>query len=174
MAGEDVKQGQTIIKAGSLLRPQDIAAIASCGFEKIEVYRPLKIGLASTGSEVVRPGKTLENAGVYDANYFMISSLLDLLPVETVDLGILPDDRQIVENDLMQAAKNHDIIITSGGASLGSEDHITNLLAQKGTRHMWQLAIKPGRPMCFGTLSDTIFFGLPGNPVASFVCFCCI
>ncbi len=171
LAGEDVKSGETLLKAGCLLRPQDIASIASCGIAELEIYTPLRIALASTGNEIIRPGKSVEKASVFDANFFMISSLLNSLPVEFTDLGILPDDKEIVETTLLQATKTHNIVITSGGASLGSEDHITSLLAEKGSRHMWQLAIKPGRPMCFGSLNDTIFFGLPGNPVASFVCF---
>ena len=171
LAGEDVKSGERLIESGKRLRPQDIAAIASCGIDSIEIFKPLKIALASTGNEIVRPGKFLDPALVYDANYFMLSSLLEKLPVKVDDLGILPDDRDGVETTLGKAADTYDIVITSGGASLGEEDHITSVLAQNGTRHLWQLAIKPGRPMCFGTLNDTIFFGLPGNPVASFVCF---
>ncbi len=171
LAGEDVKSGEHLLEAGSRLRPQDIAAIASCGFANINVYDPLKIALASTGNEIIRPGNSLEEAGVYDANYFMLNSLLNTMPVEVADLGIMSDDRDMVEATLTKATDSHDIIITSGGASLGEEDHITSVLAQNGTRHLWQLAIKPGRPMRFGNLNDTIFFGLPGNPVASFVCF---
>jgi molybdopterin molybdotransferase len=171
LAGEDVKSGERLLEVGSRLRPQDIAAIASCGFARIEVYNPLKIALVSTGNEIIRPGNSLDQAGVYDANYFMLNSLLGTMPIEVTDLGILPDDRAMVESTLTRATGSYDIIITSGGASLGEEDHITSVLAQKGTRHLWQLAIKPGRPMCFGTLNDTVFFGLPGNPVASFVCF---
>ncbi|MCP4185111.1 MAG: molybdopterin molybdotransferase MoeA [Hyphomicrobiales bacterium] len=171
LAGEDVNSGECLLSAGSRLRPQDIAAIASCGFAKIEICDPLKIALASTGNEIIRPGNCLEQADVYDANFFMLNSQLNTMPVEVTDLGILPDDRAMVESTLTRASSSYDIVITSGGASLGEEDHITSVLAQKGTRHLWQLAIKPGRPMCFGNLNDAIFFGLPGNPVASFVCF---
>ena len=116
---------------------------------------------------------SLEQADVYDANYFMLNSLLDTMPVEITDLGILPDDRAMVESTLTSASSSYDIIITSGGASLGEEDHITSVLAQNGTRHLWQLAIKPGRPMCFGTLNDTMFFGLREtlSPVLCVSCF---
>ena len=171
LAGEDVSEGEVVASKGTLLRPQDIAAIASCGFGSVEVYQPLKIALASTGNEIMRPGEEMLKGQVYDANHFMISSLLSSLNVEITDLGILRDEREGVEEKLTEAAKAHDVVLTSGGASMGSEDHITKLLDERGTRHMWQLAIKPGRPMCFGQLADTIFFGLPGNPVASFVCF---
>ena len=171
LAGEDIRCDEILIHAGKKLRAQDIAAIASCGYGHVEIFAPLKVAIASTGREIVRPGNELDNASVYDANFFMINSLLQSLNVEIKDLGILPDDRQVVEDCLRHAAMSHDIVITSGGASLGAEDHITKILTEVGTRQMWQLAIKPGRPMCFGTLDETIFFGLPGNPVASFVCF---
>lgn len=171
MAGEDVKIAEAIANKGCHLRPQDIAAIASAGFANIEAYKPLKIALFSTGEEIVRPGNKLETGQVYDANHFMICSLLSTLPVEVTDLGILPDNRQQVETALNAATKIHDIVITTGGASLGDEDHVSNILDQNGKRHMWQLAIKPGRPVCFGQLNDTYFFGLPGNPVAGFICF---
>ncbi|MCF6320663.1 MAG: molybdopterin molybdotransferase MoeA [Rhizobiaceae bacterium] len=171
LAGEDVKQGEPVCTARNRLRPQDVAAIASSGIDEIEIFKPLKIALASTGDEIIRPGNSLQKGEVFDANHFMLSALLKSLPVEISDLGILPDDRNAVENILIKATKSADIIITSGGASMGNEDHITNILADLGTRHLWQLAIKPGRPMCFGQLNKTVFFGLPGNPVASFVCF---
>ena len=171
LAGEDVKAGDVIARKGDKLRPQDLAAIASCGFDRVEIYRPLRIALASTGDEIIRPGTSMQKGQVYDANHFMVNSLLSQLGIEITDLGILPDERHQVENILNAAAANHDGIITSGGASMGSEDHITRLLDERGSRHMWQLAIKPGRPMCFGQLADTMFFGLPGNPVAGFVCF---
>lgn len=171
LAGEDVKIGETIAAKGQLLRPQDLAAIASCGVKQVSTYKPLKIALASTGDEIIRPGQVLKSGQVYDANYFMLISLLENLPVSVTDLGILPDDRSGVEGVLNDASQQNDIVITSGGASRGSEDYVTKLLRQKGTCHLWQLAIKPGRPVCFGQLNEAMFFGLPGNPVASFVCF---
>ncbi len=171
LAGEDVKRGDLICAAGSRLRAQDIAAIASSGFDKIKIFNPLKIALASTGNEIIRPGNNLKKGEVYDANHYMLISLLNSLPVEVTDLGILSDQRDAVEEVLGAATKSADIVITSGGASMGNEDHITNILAELGNRHLWQLAIKPGRPMCFGQLNETVFFGLPGNPVAGFVCF---
>ena len=171
LAGEDVKVGETIATKGQLLRPQDVAAIASCGVGQISTFMPLKIALVSTGNEIIRPGDALKPGQVYDANHFMLSSLLGKLPVEVTDLGILPDERSIVEDVLNDASKKYDIVLTSGGASRGSEDYVTKLLQENGKCHMWQLAIKPGRPMCFGQLNETMFFGLPGNPVASFVCF---
>ncbi len=171
LAGEDVSEGEVVASTGTLLRPQDLAAIASCGVADVEVYKPLKIALASTGNEIMRPGEEMKTGQVYDANHFMISSLLDSPNIKITDLGILRDEREDIDEVLTKAAKTHDVILTSGGASMGSEDHITKLLEERGTRHMWQLAIKPGRPMCFGQLDDAMFFGLPGNPVASFVCF---
>lgn len=171
LAGEDVRKEETLMQSGSVLRPQDIAAIASCGFDQIVVNAPLKIALFSTGDEIIMPGTPYQDGQVYDANSHMLTALLASLPVEIKDLGILPDTSEAVDKALTQAADKFDIIISSGGASLGSEDHITKHLSEHGKRHMWQLAIKPGRPMCFGQLGKSVFFGLPGNPVASFVCF---
>ncbi len=169
--GEDVSSGDIIVPAGRILRPQDIAAIASCGVRDVEVFQPLKIGIASTGDEVIRPGTALLAGQLYDANYFMIAALAQNLPVQITDLGILPDERAQIEKVLDHASDDFDVLITSGGASRGSEDHVTNILNEKGKRYLWQLAIKPGRPMCFGKLNNSWLFALPGNPVASFICF---
>ncbi len=170
-AGEDVEEGETLLDAGCRLRPQDLAAIASCGISEIDVYARLKIALVSTGNEIIRPGKMLETGQIYDANFYMLNALLKELPVDVTDLGVLPDDRELVEATILETAKDYQVIITSGGASMGEEDHITRLLAERGKRHLWQLAVKPGRPMCFGQLSGSLLFGLPGNPVASYLCF---
>ncbi len=170
-AGEDVAKGDIILSPGQLLRPQDIAAIASTGATTVGVYSPLRVILFSSGNELLRPGTAAKPGQVYDANHFMLASLAKNLPVELVDGGILPDDRIEVEKALLGASKEFDVILTSGGASMGEEDHMIATLDKHGTRSLWQLAIKPGRPMTFGTLGDAAWFGLPGNPVASFVCF---
>ena len=170
-AGEDVSEGESVARAGSRLRPQDIAAIASTGTATIPVYRSIRIGLLSSGNEILRPGQPHKKSKVYDANQPMLSSMLQALGCDVTDLGILPDNRLAAESLLQIASKEFDVIITTGGASKGEEDHLVNALEHLGKQHMWQLAIKPGRPMSFGQIDDTVCFTLPGNPVAAFVCF---
>jgi len=170
-AGEDVATDETIAKAGQTLRPQDIAAIASTGFAEIEVYKPLRIGLLSSGNEILRPGQSFEQGKVYDANHFMLQGLLETGPVEISDLGVCPDEKASVQSLLVDAAQSHDVIISTGGASRGEEDYFVEALDELGKCHLWQLAVKPGRPMSFGQIDNTVCFTLPGNPVAAFVCF---
>lgn len=170
-AGEDMQAGDTIVDSGQLLRPQDIAAAAASGIAQIEVFAPLRIALIGSGSEIVRPGTGKDAGQVYDANFFLLSGLLTSLNVTVIDTGVLPDDHGQIRSALSRAAQENDIIISTGGASRGEEDHIIRCLDKLGSRHWWQIAVKPGRPMCFGQIGSTPFFGLPGNPVAAFVCF---
>lgn len=170
-AGEDLKAGSTLLEEGTRLRPQEIAAIASVGLATVFVARKLRVALLSTGDEIVRPGKDLLSGQVYDSNHYLLSALLDTLNVEITDLGILEDDFDTIRDALAKASKTHDVIMTTGGASRGEEDHLVTALDDLGSRHMWQLAIKPGRPMNFGQIGDCIQLGLPGNPVAVMVCF---
>ncbi len=160
-----------VLKAGQRLRPQDIAAIASTGQAEIRVYRKLRVALVSTGDELRRPGDLITVGDVYDSNHFLLRGLSAIAPVETEDLGILKDDSALVERTLRDAADRFDVILTTGGASRGDEAHILDVLDRLGQQHMWQLAIKPGRPMMFGTIGSSVFLGLPGNPVAAMVCF---
>lgn len=170
-AGEDVAEGASILAPGQKLRPQDLAAIASTGQAEVSVYRKLRIALISTGDELRRPGDLITVGDVYDSNHFLLRGLAATVPVEIVDLGILKDDAAAVERALSEAADRFDVILTTGGASRGEEDHVLNVLDRLGNRHMWQLAIKPGRPMMFGNIGSCVFLGLPGNPVAAMVCF---
>ncbi|MEP4033619.1 gephyrin-like molybdotransferase Glp [Roseibium polysiphoniae] len=170
-AGEDVVAGTVLLHPGHLLRPQDVAAIASTGQAQVLVYEKLKIGLLSTGDEIRRPGTDLEAGEVYDSNHFLLRSLTQTLPVEIEDLGVLKDDAAFIEETLSSASERCDVLLTTGGASRGEEDHILRTLDRLGKRHMWQLAIKPGRPMMFGQIGSCVFLGLPGNPVAAMVCF---
>lgn len=172
--GEDVAYGEVIAKKGNVLTPQLMAAIASTGLAKISVYSKLKIGLISNGNELLRPsgGQTEPFIGqVYDSNYFMLRAMLSLYPVEIIDYGVLEDDYVAIKNTISTATNQCDIVISSGGASKGEEDYIIPALEELGKRHLWQLAVKPGRPMSFGQVKQTPFFGLPGNPVACFICF---
>ncbi len=171
LAGEDVSAKDIIAPKGLKLRPQDLAAIASTGTAEIEVYKPLNVGLLSSGNEILRPGEAFEQGKVYDANYFMLQGLVDNLNVNITDLGVCPDNVEQVHTLLKDSTSKFDIIISSGGASKGEEDYFVDALGTLGKCHLWQLAVKPGRPMSFGQIKDTLVFTLPGNPVAAFVCF---
>jgi len=170
-AGEDVRAGQTLLRPGCLLRPQDIAAIASLGFAGATCYQRLRIGLFSSGDELLRPGEPFKYGAVYDSNAAMLAALADLAGAQITGLGVLPDSREAVQRRLKEAALDYPLILTSGGASMGDEDHLTASLRALGEISLWQVAIKPGRPICAGRVGNSAVVGLPGNPVAAFVCF---
>jgi molybdopterin molybdotransferase len=170
-AGEDVKTGETVLAEGAVLRPQDLAALASFGFSEVSCFQRLKVAIVSTGDEVKRGGGDLESGQVFDANAPMLAPLIAGTGAVPTDLGVFPDDLSAVKARLAEAARSFDVIVTSGGASRGEEDHVVAALDALGKRHLWQLAIKPGRPMSFGQIGDCVVLGLPGNPVAVFVCF---
>jgi molybdopterin molybdotransferase len=171
-AGEDVKTGEALLAIGDVIRPQDLAALASIGAGDVEVYARLRVGIVSTGDEVVRPGsRALGSGEVFDANQAMLRALAVSAGAEVTDLGIWPDDAVTVRESLADAARRYDLILTSGGASRGEEDHMAAAIAALGQRHFWQILVKPGRPMMLGQLGRTAVVGLPGNPVAVFVCF---
>ncbi|GJM03993.1 MAG: molybdopterin molybdenumtransferase MoeA [Rhodomicrobium sp.] len=171
-AGEDTKQGGLLAGAATRLTPAHIAAIASGGIGKLSCFRKLRVAILSTGNEVIPAGAPFSLGKVYNANGPMLAALLKSQKIEITDLGIIPDQAELINQTISEAAKHHDVIISSGGASKGEEDHIITTLNQLGHQHMWQLAIKPGRPMSFGQIKDTVFIGLPGNPVAAFICYC--
>ena len=170
-AGEDLAEGTVLLAPGQRLRPQDVAALASVGRADALCRERLKVALVSTGDELVRPGRPLAPGQVYDANHFLLASLLASVGAEVTDLGIAPDREEAVAGLLTEAAGSHHAIVSSGGASRGEEDHIVRMLDLIGRRHLWQLAVKPGRPMSFGQIGDCAVLGLPGNPVAAMVCF---
>jgi molybdopterin molybdotransferase len=170
-AGEDVKAGERVLERGTVLRPQDLAALASMGMSEVACFSRMKVAILSTGDEVIRAGRSLSAGQVYDANAPMLRALATISGAIARDLEILPDRLDVVRSRLAAAAQEYDVIITSGGASRGEEDHIAAALDAIGKRHLWQLAIKPGRPMLFGQIGNCAVVGLPGNPVAVFVCF---
>lgn len=171
-AGEDVKQGDALFQPGHILRPQDLAALASVGRADVACFEPLSVAFLSTGDEVIRPGtRDLRSGEVYDANAPMLAALIASAGAKVTDLGILPDKPVVIRTALAKAAKEHHVVLTSGGASRGEEDHMVAAIDALGKRHLWQLAVKPGRPMSFGQIGDCVVVGLPGNPVAVFVCF---
>ena len=171
-AGEDVKAAETLLVPGELIRPQDLAALASIGLGEVEVFGRLRVAIVSTGDEVVRAGaRPLAPGEVYDANAPMLMALAASAGARATDLGIWPDRAAAVQDGLRKAAGEFDVVLTSGGASRGDEDHMAGALDALGQRHFWQIQVKPGRPMMLGQIGDTVVVGLPGNPVAVFVCF---
>jgi molybdopterin molybdotransferase len=170
-AGEDLAEGAIIAECGARLRPQEIAAIASTGRAELSVFQRLRVVIVSTGDEVVRPGRQLAAGQVYDSNHFLLTALLRTVDCEVADAGVLPDEEAAVRQALGDLAAGYDAIISTGGASRGEEDHLVTALDALGKRHLWQLAVKPGRPMSFGQIGDCPIVALPGNPVAAFVCF---
>jgi molybdopterin molybdotransferase len=171
-AGEDVAAGQVLFRPGHVIRPQDLAALASIGLDGVDCFARLRLAIVSSGDELIRPGAAdLAPGQVYDANAPMLAGLAALAGCATEDLGIWPDSAEEVRARLASAAESFDVILTSGGASEGEEDHMGAALAALGSRHFWQLDIKPGKPMMFGQIGRSIIVGLPGNPVAVFVCF---
>jgi molybdopterin molybdotransferase len=170
-AGEDIQQGALAIPAGQRLRPQHVALAAALGLTHLDVRRRIRVAIFSTGNEVVAPGEPRAPAQLYDSNRFMLASLLRRLGCEVADLGILRDDRAALSAGLKDAARSHDLVLTSGGVSTGEEDHVRASVEAAGSLVLWRMAIKPGRPVAMGVIEGTPFIGLPGNPVASFVTF---
>ncbi len=171
LAGENIRRGECILNAGQRLRPQDIGLAASVGRSHLDVHKPLRVAIFSTGDEIREPGDELVPAAIFDANRYLLMGLLDGLGVTLTDLGILPDRLDEVRQALTAAARNHDLLITSGGVSVGDEDHVRIAVEALGKLHFWKLAIKPGRPLALGQIGEVPFIGLPGNPVAAMVTF---
>ncbi len=175
-AGEDIKAGSVILPAGTRLMPQALGLAASVGQARLEVVRRVRVAVFFTGDELAMPGEPLKPGAIYNSNRFTLRGLLENLGCEVSDLGIVPDTLAATRETLRKAAQGHDLIITSGGVSVGDEDHIKPAVEAEGRLDMWQIAIKPGKPLAFGQVnngsSDAAFFlGLPGNPVSSFVTF---
>jgi molybdopterin molybdotransferase len=170
LAGEDLAKDAAVIGIGDRLRPQDAAALAACGRSRITCFRMPRVCIFSTGNEVLAPGASFSEGQVYDSNAPMLAGLFAALGITCTFGGILPDDRKAVHAALQSAAAENDLIITSGGASLGEEDHVVAALREAEALSLWQLAIKPGRPMGVGKIGSCLCFALPGNPVAVFVC----
>ena len=170
-AGVDVEAGQTVLAAGTRLRPQDLGLAASVGVGDLTVHRRMRVAVFFTGDELVMPGEPLPPGRIYNSNRFVLRGLLESLGCEVLDLGIVPDDRQRTREAFASAAVGADLIITSGGVSVGEEDHVKPAVEAEGRLEMWQIAMKPGKPLAFGHVRDVPFIGLPGNPVSSFVTF---
>ncbi len=170
-AGEDVEVGALALAAGTRLRPQEIGLAASLGRSALPVRARLKAALFSTGDEILEPGQPLAPGRIYDSNRYTLSALLTGQGVAVTDFGILPDSEPVIREALGRAAGGHDLIVTSGGVSVGEEDHIKPAVGALGSLYFWRLAIKPGRPIALGQVGRVPFIGLPGNPVAAVVTF---
>ncbi len=174
LAGADVLRGSRLFEAGHRLRAPDVGMLAGVGLAWVEVRSPLRVGVLTTGNELVRPGQVLAAGQIYNSNFYTLRALLRGLGHEILDCGIVPDSLEATEEALRAASENTDCIISSGGVSAGEEDHVRNALARAGELTMWKLAIKPGKPFAFGRIAGKPFFGLPGNPVSAFVNFALI
>lgn len=169
-AGEDVQEGDVILHAGRRLTPADLALCAATGIDRLSVYRSLSVSVLSTGDELAEPGASIGTDRIYDANRPMLSALIEQFGYRTQDGGRVADNREALRTALDQAAAVSDVILTSGGASSGDEDHVSALLNETGSMQNWRLAVKPGRPLALGLWQGKPVFGLPGNPVAAMVC----
>jgi molybdopterin molybdotransferase len=169
--GEDVAVGDIVLGAGCRLRPQEIALAAAIGMTRICVVRRINVAVLSTGNELVEIGTTLKSGQVFDSNRPMLVTMLERLGCRVTDLGICRDNPGKLSEILRKAASEHDLVVTSGGASVGDEDHVKKSIERLGELLFWKVAIKPGRPVAFGTIGGTPTLGLPGNPVATFVTF---
>ncbi len=175
--GEDVQNGAVVLARGAKLTPQALGLAASVGAPNLTVFRQPRVAVFSTGDELVMPGEPLKPGAIYNSNRFMLRGLLQAAGCVVDDLGIVPDRLDATRQALRAAAQNNDLIITSGGVSAGEEDHLRPAVLAEGSLQNWQLAIKPGKPLAFGTVrrnvsdDSALFIGLPGNPVSSYVTF---
>jgi molybdopterin molybdotransferase len=174
-AGEDIAEGSVVLARGERLSPAALGLAASVGMSTLTVLRRPRVALFSTGDELVMPGEItpaqMKPGSIYNSNRFFLRALLQRLGCQVSDLGIVPDRLDATVQALQQAARGHDLILTSGGVSVGEEDHIKPAVQSLGSLDLWQLAIKPGKPFAYGRVQDAHFIGLPGNPVSSFVTF---
>jgi molybdopterin molybdotransferase len=175
-AGEDLRQEQSVLAAGHMMRAADLGLIASLGISEVSVFRKLKVAFFSTGDELAGVGEMLKTGQVYDSNRYTLYGMLSRLGVEIIDLGAIADDPDLLEHTLLAAASQADVVITSGGVSVGEADYMKLLLAKHGQVVFWKVAMKPGRPLAYGKIQGdqtkvAHYFGLPGNPVAVMVTF---
>jgi len=169
--GEDVRAGAVVLPAGHRLRAQDVALAGALGLRELTVFRRLRVGLFSTGDELCEPGQIRQSGQIWDANRLLLPGLLAPLACEVHDYGILQDDPMRMEGALLAAARDCDLLITTGGMSVGAEDHIRSIIGRRGSLEVWPLAITPGRPVGLGDIDDCPILALPGNPIAAAIAF---
>lgn len=170
--GEDITAGSEILAAGIKLRPQEMGLAASIGLAQLPVYRRLRVAMLCTGDELVPPGIPLAPGKIYNANRYTLTGLLQTTGCEIIDFGVVADNLAAMRTALSTAAQQADVIVSSGGVSVGDEDHVKTAVEELGHIDLWRIAMKPGKPLAFGTVGSTPFIGLPGNPVAVFATFC--
>ena len=170
-AGEDIKQGETVLQPGTKINPADLGILASLGIGTINVIRKPVVAFFSTGDELVSIDKPLQKGEIYDSNRYTLHGMLSQLEVEIIDMGVIRDEPEAIRAGLLEASRKADLIITTGGVSVGEADYIKSVLEEIGQTEFWKIAIKPGRPLTFGSIGNSIFMGLPGNPVAVMVTF---
>jgi molybdopterin molybdotransferase len=170
-AGEDLKAGSVALARGRIVRPAELGLIASLGVGEVAVYRPLRVAFFSTGDELKSIGTTLGEGEIYDSNRYTLFGMLTRLGCEVLDMGVVRDDPDLIERAFQEAAANADVVITSGGVSVGEADFVKGMLGKLGEVVFWKIAMKPGRPLAYGKIGGAHFFGLPGNPVSVMVTF---
>lgn len=179
-AGEDLVKGDEVLQAGKTIRTPELGLAAAVGLAELPVLKKLKVATFTTGDELIEPGNELDSGQIYNANRYLVAGLLQQLGCELIDLGQVEDTLPATKQAMLQAAEQADLVVTSGGVSVGEEDHIKNAVTELGSLDLWRIAIKPGKPLAYGTISHenhnkdsskTPFIGLPGNPVSAFVTF---
>jgi len=170
-AGEDLQLGKTVLPTGHMMWAADLGLIASLGIGEVSVFRRLKVAFFSTGDELASIGEPLQEGQVYDSNRYTLYGMLKRLGVEIMDFGAIADNPELLEKTLLSASKQADVVITSGGVSVGEADYMKQLLTKHGQVMFWKIAMKPGRPLAYGKIGASHYFGLPGNPVAVMVTF---
>jgi len=169
--GEDIKRGSTVLSKGTVVKPADMGVLASLGINEVKVVRKPRVSFFSTGDELKSIGQVLQKGEIYDSNRFSLFGLLSDCDVDIIDMAAVKDDPDSIRQSLLSAAQCSDVILTSGGVSVGEADYIKQVLQQVGSMDFWKIAMKPGRPLTFGKIENSLFFGLPGNPVAVMVTF---
>lgn len=169
--GEDIKSGQIVFQSGRKIEACDLGLLASLGVDSIKVYRKIKVAFFSTGDEIISLENPLLPGQVYDSNRYSLIGLLKRLDVEAIDLGVVPDNKKIIEDTLKKASDMADVIITTGGVSVGEADYMKEILKKIGEILFWKISMKPGRPLAYGKIGHCHYFGLPGNPVSTMVTF---
>lgn len=172
LTGEDTKQGSDILQAGIKLAPQHLGLAASVGIAEIPVKRKLKVAIFSSGDELVMPGNELHAGQIYNSNQFTLNALLQGLGCEVINLGMVEDTFEATCDALQNGAEQADLVLASGGVSVGEEDHVKPAVEHLGSLDLWKIAVRPGKPLAFGHIGNTPFLGAPGNPVSLFVTFC--